>query len=571
MYRRRTPELRLDTTENGSSMISEKSNSPSPSRTKSNSLLSSPSGQRALLILAGIVSLFIVTRIFFPSDASPFNPGQMPISIPLVAKNYLNSSKTDPAPFAFCPIYGPGDPVAAKYGAHNLAKSRIHVGSGGRVQRVIHKALSGLPVTISVLGGSVSACHGAGDNPISQKCYPARFFNWWNSVFPHPASELTNGAMRKTDSAYFSFCNAHHLPDQTDLVILEFASDDPKDPAWIDHFDLLIRAILQRPDQPAVLVLGHFSPQVHAVHGFNDASQLHAIVSQFYDVPFLSTKGVVFHDYISNPSYAKTTYWVDPILANPLGHELLADTLISFFQEMTCKGWDAALGRGFEVPVIGTDAMAAVGAGGLFGGVGGRKGGADGPGAPGGAAAAGKIDPALSTYASLRVPPLRINDRSPVPDHFREPKPFCVSANDLINPLPPSLFYGSGWHAQTPSGGRAATSDQAGATGYYWYSTLPTSKLRIPVKISAGDVAIYYMMEPRGDFRDGGPGILCWVDDNVPGAVEISGVGDVGSPTPRLQVIDRGVDAGSHFIECQLMGEEGEGSQPFKILGIFTT
>lgn len=39
----------------------------------------------------------------------------------------------------------------------------------------------------------------------------------------------------------------------------------------------------------------------------------------------------------------------------------------------------------------------------------------------------------------------------------------------------------------------------------------------------------------------------------------------------RLQIIDRGVDAGSHFVECQLMGEEGEGSAPFKILGIFAT
>lgn len=75
---------------------------------------------------------------------------------------------------------------------------------------------------------TVSACHGAGDDPIAPKCYPSRFFQWWNSVFPHPASELTNGAMRRTDSAYFSFCNSHHLPDNTDLVILDFDVDDPK-------------------------------------------------------------------------------------------------------------------------------------------------------------------------------------------------------------------------------------------------------------------------------------------------------------------------------------------------------
>lgn len=32
--------------------------------------------------------------------------------------------------------------------------------------------------------------------------------------------------MRRTNSGYFSFCNAHHVPDITDLVIVELDSDD---------------------------------------------------------------------------------------------------------------------------------------------------------------------------------------------------------------------------------------------------------------------------------------------------------------------------------------------------------
>lgn len=73
----------------------------------------------------------------------------------LVPKDYLNASD-DPqsAPFSFCPVYGPGDPLVEKYSSFALAKSKLHLGSGARVQRVIRKALSGLPVTISVLGGS---------------------------------------------------------------------------------------------------------------------------------------------------------------------------------------------------------------------------------------------------------------------------------------------------------------------------------------------------------------------------------------------------------------------------------
>lgn len=203
MYRRRTPELRLNTsTENGSSSRMEKQSPPSPSRTKSHGLLSSPSGQRALLILGGLVSLFVVTKVFFPSESSPFALSHPPIATPLVAKNYLNSSKIEPAPFEFCPFYGPGDTLAQKYGAHNLAKSKVHMGSGGRIQRVIHKALSGLPVTISVLGGSsksycgshlgaqeltllcsfgVSWCRGQPDLP---KVLPSSLFQLVEQRFP---------------------------------------------------------------------------------------------------------------------------------------------------------------------------------------------------------------------------------------------------------------------------------------------------------------------------------------------------------------------------------------------------
>jgi hypothetical protein len=39
----------------------------------------------------------------------------------------------------------------------------------------------------------------------------------------------------------------------------------------------------------------------------------------------------------------------------------------------------------------------------------------------------------------------------------------------------------------------------------------------------------------------------------------------------RLYYIDHYVSRGSHFVECQLMGEEGQGVSIFKIIGIFST
>ena len=39
----------------------------------------------------------------------------------------------------------------------------------------------------------------------------------------------------------------------------------------------------------------------------------------------------------------------------------------------------------------------------------------------------------------------------------------------------------------------------------------------------------------------------------------------------RLKMIDHYVGRGSHFVECQLLGEEGQSVPMFKIIGIFAT
>jgi len=155
------------------------------------------------------------------------------------------------------------------------------------------------------LGATVSACHGAGTDPLSPNCYPSKFFHWWNTVFPHPASELTNGAMRRTNSDYYSFCSSHHIPDVTDLIIIELDTDDDeyvsihrfytlqsyqdthRYSSSLDHFELLVRSILMRQDHPAVLILGHFSPQAQREHGFAGQDHWHNVVAQFYDTPHI--------------------------------------------------------------------------------------------------------------------------------------------------------------------------------------------------------------------------------------------------------------------------------------------
>ncbi|KAF9268541.1 hypothetical protein L218DRAFT_977087 [Marasmius fiardii PR-910] len=506
----------------------------------------------------------------------------------LKPKNYLNISSTGQPPpsFDFCLPHGKGDKVGQKYGTGALSQTRTHLGSSARIQRVISKALAGQPVTISVLGGSVSACHGAGDDPISPKCYPSRFFQWWNTVFPHPASELTNGAMRVTTSAYFGYCSTHHIPDVTDLIIVELdASDSPNDAkAMTDHFEILIRSLLIRQDSPAVLLMGHFSPQLWNAHGPFGADHYHNVVAQFYDVPHLSTKPLLFNDFMQDPA-AIAKYYADPILASPDGHQLITDVLIGYFQSQICQVWEDILGGDSPGHLGGGQAQGGVGGGGLFGGVGQRKGvpephpnHLDGHEEVEVDAEGNRIKLGLPDRISgseqhaglLGVPQARMSSRPNDGKTFEEIAPFCVSANDLVNPLPPGVLQGTGWSAFHPGGvGGHVMNTKA----HYWYSTLPGSKLRIPIIVGAGDVGVYYLMSGDEEASE----VKCQVDDNYGGAKTLSNVipgveKDTPSVFPRLAIIDRFVSRGNHFIECVLAGdEEQKGVPAFKIVGFFAT
>lgn len=312
--------------------------------------------------------------------------------------------------------------------------------------------------------------------------------------------------------------------------------------------------------------------------------------------------------YLQNPATVQR-YFTDMILANPYGHELIADVLISYFQAQICAAWATAIGTASELlpgpgQVVYEKAKTPTDARGLFGGVAQRKGaaGAAAPDDPSDTNNAPNALPAhlafpepntrqLSEklYPNLKVPQSRIGQR-PVDyaaREFEEVKPFCVSANDLINPLPPSMFSGSGWEVFHPPPGNADTSSYA----HYWYSSLPTSKLRVGLQVGAGDIGIYYLKEPASEVGLGSA-VECWVDDNYVGAVVVENAAQVGEPTPAyvafstfpyvqdsyfsltnsLEIIDHFVARGSHFIECQLLGEEDDRNVPsFKIIGIFST
>lgn len=169
---------------------------------------------------------------------------------------------------------------------------------------------------------------------------------------------------------------------------------------------------------------------------------------------------MVYEQYLHDSEQTRLAFYPDGAHANPDGHDLIADVLISYLMSQICSGWLTLQGHSYDALTMGTDTDGLSSTPSLLGGVGLRK----GMTVPGQEAGEGEsTETALNDkYQGLRVPQARLADRPNHMKDFREIEPFCVAANDLINPLPPSLFYGSGWKLYTPPRG-AVKEDR-----HYW-------------------------------------------------------------------------------------------------------
>ena len=131
---------------------------------------------------------------------------------------------------------------------------------------------------------------------------------------------------------------------------------------------ILIHSTFIHQSRPLFLLHVHFSQQVYHIHGLAGAEHWHGIVSQFYDVSYVSIKSAIFPEYMQSSTSIKN--YVDPIL--PSGHDLITDILVAYMQTRTCTAWSVAHGNAFDSVPVHTPGDSRDGHA-LFGGVGQRK------------------------------------------------------------------------------------------------------------------------------------------------------------------------------------------------------
>ena len=195
------------------------------------------------------------------------------------------------------------------------ARSFLSAGDTARLQRVLAKARRGEGVTIGVIGGSIT--QGASASKPENR-YGNRVVAWWRKNFPKAGVDLVNAGIGATGSNYGALrADRDLLSRHPDLVIVEYAVNDPNDRAAAETLEGLMRQILKGTNHPALLLLFTMNQS-----GAN-AQEWHAKVGTHYGVPMISYRDALWPEIQAN-RLAWADISPDAVHPNDRGHAYCA-------------------------------------------------------------------------------------------------------------------------------------------------------------------------------------------------------------------------------------------------------
>jgi hypothetical protein len=189
-------------------------------------------------------------------------------------------------------------------------RSLGHTGSTMRLRAALQRALDGKQITVGLIGGSIA--EGAGSYQVGNKSISGWLDAYFKATFPKAPPRLVNGAVGATTTGYMAACASHHVPQDADVVITEYAfnnlntaiEESPFDKPLTRSYERLVRWLLRLPHAPAVVLLNvfnfeHSRPFRGAYWGGSTERDTNEL-SFFYDLPSLSIKGCCYHFMAAN-------------------------------------------------------------------------------------------------------------------------------------------------------------------------------------------------------------------------------------------------------------------------------
>ena len=223
-----------------------------------------------------------------------------------------------------------------------LRNGLVNPGSIDRLKNVMARALKGHDITLSVVGGSISAGGGLyKDEGNIGGLYYKGVVDWWNKVItPLTGSEMkvNNIAIGSIGTDYFSYCLRSHVSNDSDIIIWELSGNDynrylkmpTKGAKPLERFT---RMALQVPSDPAIMFVNFFKGVDYKKSrkncpNFEDQGE--DIIAHYYKIPSLSWRAMVCEPLVEqNPLFTlKSLFCKDQYHPSLLGHAQTALLLI---------------------------------------------------------------------------------------------------------------------------------------------------------------------------------------------------------------------------------------------------
>jgi lysophospholipase L1-like esterase len=206
-----------------------------------------------------------------------------------------------------------------------LAHSLVNAGNPARIQHLFARAKKGEPITVAVIGGSITAGASATKPELR---YANRLAQWFKSQFPKSQITLVNAGIGATGSNYGALrAQRDLLSKKPDFVVVEYAVNDPNSRDFSITLEGLLRQILSQPQQPGVVLMFMMN------NGGANAQEWHSKVGEHYGIPMLSYRDALWPE-ISGHSMALNDVFADQVHPNDRGHGYVAAFITNYLDSV---------------------------------------------------------------------------------------------------------------------------------------------------------------------------------------------------------------------------------------------
>lgn len=197
-----------------------------------------------------------------------------------------------------------------------------------RLAQAMRKAQAGEPVTIGVIGGSITERHSASTY---EKCYASYVQQWWEERFPDTEVTFINAGIGGTSS----YLGVHRVDEdllyaKPDVVVVEFSVNDGNDNFFKKSYDNLVRKIMFEEQQPAVMLL--FTTQENGTN----AQANDSMIGFKYQLPMLSYGNAVLPS-IEAGEFTWKDISPDNIHPNDRGHAIIGEIMYRYLNDVYAR------------------------------------------------------------------------------------------------------------------------------------------------------------------------------------------------------------------------------------------